>query len=174
MRSSAEADKLLAGFPGPVFLRPSRRKWLRVLLGSAGFVAIGIWMVLQGQIWGWLCVIFFGLVSVTALTLLLLPGVAALTLDANGFEVIQYFRRQRTSWLNTSDFEPIKIPPANILLVGYDDATFGDSSIAKMNRSIAGRNAVIPDTFGLSADDLASLMTRWRERALSAAGKIEQ
>ncbi len=35
-----------------------------------------------------------------------------------------------------------------------------------MNRSIAGRNAIIPDTFGLSADDLASLMTQWRARAL--------
>jgi hypothetical protein len=165
VRSSMDADTLLAGFPGPVVLRPSRRKWLLVLLCCAGFVAIGVWMVLQGQSWGWFEVIFFG-IGATASWALLLPGAAGLRLDANGFEVVQYFRRYRTSWPNASSFVPVKIPPANVLFVGYDDASIKDGSIAEMNRSIAGRDAVIPDTFGLSADDLASLMTRWRARAL--------
>jgi hypothetical protein len=36
-----------------------------------------------------------------------------------------------------------------------------------MNVSLAGRNDYIPDTYGLSAEDLARLMNQWRERALT-------
>jgi hypothetical protein len=173
MRSSAEADKLLTGFPGPVFMRPSRRKWLLILLGCAIFTAGSIWMVLEGKPIGWFPLIFFGLGSVTALALLL-PGAGGLKLDANGFEITNLFQRKRTRWQDTSVFEPVRIPPANILLVVYDDAKLGASSMAQIASSIAGRNGALPDTYGLSANDLASLMTQWRERALSAAGKIEQ
>ena len=35
------------------------------------------------------------------------------------------------------------------------------------NVGIVGRNAALPDTYGLSADDLAQLMAQWRERALA-------
>ncbi len=121
---------MLAGFPGPVVLRPSRRKWLLILLGCAIFVAIGVLMVLQGQSLGWLPIIFFGIGAIVSSTLLL-PGAAGLSLDANGFEATQYLRRHRTSWQNASNFVPIKIPPANVLFVGYDDASIEDGASPK-------------------------------------------
>ncbi len=164
MQSPLDVDTLLASFPGPVVLRPSRRKWLLILAGCSIFTAMGIWMVIGGETRGWLALIFFGIGAVAA-CLLLLPGAAGLRLDADGFEVTQYFRRHGTSWQNASNFVPIKIPPANVLFVGYDDASVADGSVARMNRSIAGRDAAIPDTFGLSADDLARLMTQWRARS---------
>jgi hypothetical protein len=35
-----------------------------------------------------------------------------------------------------------------------------------MNRKLSGRNCALPDTFGLSAEDLANLMNAWRDRAI--------
>jgi len=39
-------------------------------------------------------------------------------------------------------------------------------TVAKLNVSLVGRNAGLPDTYGLSADVLADLMDRWRDRAV--------
>ena len=38
--------------------------------------------------------------------------------------------------------------------------------LAKANAAFFGRNAGLPDTYGLSPEQLALLMTRWRDRAL--------
>jgi hypothetical protein len=51
-------------------------------------------------------------------------------------------------------------------MVVYDDTTQSTKSLARINIAIVGRNAGLPDTYGLSADDLARLMAQWRERAL--------
>ena len=52
-------------------------------------------------------------------------------------------------------------------MVGYNDLKRSSSRLAKMNVAIVGRDAAIPDTYGLSADALAQLMAQWRERALA-------
>jgi hypothetical protein len=49
----------------------------------------------------------------------------------------------------------------------YDDVNVSTKRIAKFNVGIVGRNAALPDTYGLSADNLAQLMVQWRERALA-------
>jgi hypothetical protein len=52
-------------------------------------------------------------------------------------------------------------------MVVYDDVTQSSKAIAQLNVGIVGRNAGLPDTYGLSADDLAQLMAQWRDRALA-------
>ncbi|MGH6824118.1 hypothetical protein [Methyloceanibacter sp.] len=47
----------------------------------------------------------------------------------------------------------------------YDDVNVS-GKMADLNRSMAGRNAALPETYDLSAEDLAQLMNAWRERAL--------
>jgi hypothetical protein len=38
--------------------------------------------------------------------------------------------------------------------------------MAKLNAAVAGHAGGLPDTYGLSADELAALMTRWCNRAV--------
>jgi hypothetical protein len=53
---------ILARFPGPVTLYPSKVKLLLVLLGSLVFSTGGYWMIQEGQaFWGWFDLIFFSL-----------------------------------------------------------------------------------------------------------------
>ena len=51
-------------------------------------------------------------------------------------------------------------------MVGYDDNKLKGFG-AKFSRDKIGRNAALPDTYGLSHEELARLMTEWRERALA-------
>jgi hypothetical protein len=55
-------------------------------------------------------------------------------------------------------------------MVVYDDAERKSTMMARASVAICGRSAGLPDTYGLSADDLAQLMARWRERAVARTG----
>jgi hypothetical protein len=48
-------------------------------------------------------------------------------------------------------------------MVVFDDAGVKRS---KLGGILMGRNSAVPDTYGLSAEELAHIMSRWRERAL--------
>ena len=101
--------------------------------------------------------------------MILLPGSAALTLDRDGFQVTNLFRRKRTSWPQASGFIEASVPPANLAIVAYDDAGAAGHTAAAINVRITGRNAALNDTYGLSAAELAKLMSDWHDRALTRA-----
>jgi hypothetical protein len=165
MSSEDQAGTILSRFPGPVTLYPSRRKWLLVLAGGLLFTVGGVLMVRSGDQIGWFPLIFFALVAVVA-TAAMLPGAGALRLDREGFEVTTLFRRHRSRWQDTTGFMAARIPPAPQRWVVFDDLTQSAKRLAKINVEIIGRNGALPDTYGLSPDDLASVMAQWRERVL--------
>ena len=162
-----QSNTLLQGFPGPLTLYPSTRKWVTVLLACILFDAGGFWMVAQAAPWGWYVLIVFGFFTIIA-AVMLLPGAASLRLDRDGFETTSLFRRSRTSWRDASGFEPVAIPPAMEKMVAYDNVKASRRAVARINVAIAGRNAALPDTYGRSADSLAAVMAQWRERAQSS------
>jgi hypothetical protein len=170
MASKTSAADILAGFPGPVTLHPSLRRWGLIFAGSALFAIGGEWMIRSGAFGGWLVLIFFGAVTVVA-AVAMLPGAGALTLDATGFEVISLYRRSRTRWQEASDFTAVRIPPSRQRFVVFNNRQV-NRKLARINTFIAGRNASLPDTYGLSPDDLARVMTQWRERAAATVGLV--
>jgi hypothetical protein len=167
MSSDAELDAILMRFPGPVALYRSRRKWLLVLAGCVLFAIAGIGMIRDDAANGWWVLIFFGFGSLVA-AVALLPGAGTLALQQDGFEIKNFFRRDRIAWQDATRFEPIRIPPAMQKLVAFDQGSTANRPLAKLNIMFAGHNGVLPDTYGLSAEALARLMTLWRERALAS------
>jgi hypothetical protein len=166
MASRTDISEILSRFPGPVTFYPSRKKWLAVLAGGVLLTIGGVLMVRSGDPMGWLPLIFFTLVALGA-AVAMLPGAGALMLDRQGFEVTNLFRRHHTRWQDALRFAAAQIPPATQRWVVYDDISQSTKRIAKINVAIVGRNAALPDTYGLSPDDLEQLMTQWRERALA-------
>jgi hypothetical protein len=160
-----DAAEILSRFPGPLTLYPSCKKWLLVFSIGALFAAGGGGMINGGKGSGWFVLIFFALVAIVAAAAML-PGAGGLTLDRDGFEVTNLFRSYRARWQDTTGFTAVRIHSAHQKMVVYDDAKQSGRSLAQLNVAIAGRGAGLPDTYGLSADDLAQLMAQWRERAL--------
>lgn len=161
-----EVARLIGRYPGPLMLRASRRKWLLVGLGCAVFTAIGVVLQInEPSIMALLTIGFFGL-GVLVAGAVLLPGSAALTLDTAGFEVIHFFRPRRTRWQDAEGFQAVSIPPSGIKRVAYDDKTIAAGGMAAASAAITGRNAALPDNYGLGAEELAALMQRWRAQAL--------
>jgi hypothetical protein len=171
MAAAQTEDAILRSFPGPVTLYPARRKLLLLLFGCAVFDAIGIKMVADGASWGWPGLIFFGLGTVVA-AVMLVPGAALLVLDRDGFQTTSLFRRRQTCWQDVSGFAPVSIPPSMLKLVAYDDVKVAGRTVARVNSVLAGRNTALSDTYGLSAAELARVMTQWRERALALQPRV--
>jgi hypothetical protein len=174
-------DELLERFPGPITLYASQRKWLAILAGCAVFVGIGASMIISpaffhrsylgvpADIIGWLEIVLFGsglIVSIMAL----MPGRSDLTLDANGFVVRNLFRSLTNRWENVDDFTAVTVaatPVRKIMFVGYNDRTQAQRALARANMGLVGRNSALPDTYGMTAEDLVRLMSLWRQKALS-------
>jgi hypothetical protein len=169
MSPNCRVDAILAQFPGPVTLYPSRAKWLLVFLGCGLFAAGGIWMVATADANGWFVLPFFAIGTIVA-GVMLLPGAAALVLERDGFQTTTLFRRSCSDWRDVSEFESVRIREAMRRMVVYDDVNLAGRAMAEISAGFTGRNAGLPDTYGLAAGDLADLMTLWRERALSTSG----
>jgi hypothetical protein len=157
-------DAIVAKFPGPVTLFPSRVRWFGILLVSMVLAAGGIHMIADRSYFGWLVAGFFGLCTIVAAAMLL-PGAGALKLDRDGFEVTSLYRRHRTRWPDATGFEAVAVPFRAQRMVVYDDVSLAGRSLAKLSVAIAGHNAGLPDTYGLAVDDLVALLKAWRARA---------
>jgi hypothetical protein len=162
-----QSNAVLQEFPGPLTLYPSTRRWVTILLACLLFDAGGLWMIAQSAPGGWYVLIVFALFTIIAAAMLL-PRAASLQLDRDGFETTSLFRRHRTFWQDVTGFEPVAIPPAMHRVVAYDNVKGARSALAKLNVAIAGHNAALPETYGLSAEELCAVMAQWRERALAS------
>ena len=162
MAQDTAAD-ILARFPGPVALVPSRFKWVLILLGCAGFVAIGVLLMPKNEAMTWCAIVFFG-VGVAVALVMLMPGAGGLTLRREGFEIVSLFRRNVILWTDATDFVADTIPMTVKKTVLFNLASAKSQMLGQLNVGLTGRNGAIPDTYGMSADELAGLMTHWRER----------
>ena len=140
--------------PATEILRPSPLKWLAMGAISAGFVWIGSIVMPTHPALAWGCIVFFGLCAAAAL-LNLLPGGSRLLLDADGFEMVSLFRRSRIRWAEVARFGETRVGMQR--LVGFDfvDSARGDGRLHRINRSVSGFHAALPDTYRLAAGELA-------------------
>jgi hypothetical protein len=171
---------LLSNFPGPIRLVPSKRKWLKVLIGCAAFVAIGIWMIgddatstktyhgIPALYVGWIATLFFGLGLIISI-ITMLPGASSLTLSVDGFAIRQMFRDRIFSWTDADNFAVVTVNTHYRLqrLVGFNHGPSGNTALGRANVALTGRNAALPDSYGFAEEDLVRLMSLWRVRALS-------
>ena len=164
MPSQDKVDEILSRFPGPVKLDRSPRKWIWVLLACSVFVAIGVGLMPKDEVETWFVIAFFGL-GVLVAAAMLLPGAGGLVLSQHSFEMTSLFRRHSCRWQATSGFRVMQIPRAGGMVV-FDDTDAKTSKMGRVNASLVGRSSALPETYGLSAEDLARLMEQWRERAL--------
>jgi hypothetical protein len=176
------AEAILARFPGPVTLKPGRLTWLALSAGSLVFVAICIFLLIARPngfggtdvLITSLCILFFGAGALVGLAQLL-PGFGGLVLSADGFDELSFYRRVHTPWSMASRFVATETPdldpePRGSLgrnrVVGYEhSADIG--VLADLHRQLTGRSTTLTDNYGLTCEELAWLMTQWRERALA-------
>ncbi|HVN62406.1 MAG TPA: hypothetical protein VMT59_14175, partial [Gaiellaceae bacterium] len=87
---------------GVLYLRPKRRPML--LISVAGLVVAAI-----GVATATVFLIVLGLIAAVAAGLSLVPGIAYLKLDEQGFEIKKIGKRWGAAWIEVERFEPTKV-----------------------------------------------------------------
>ena len=158
----------VSGSEQDLLLRPSKRKWICLAILGVVATAVGVWMIRDGSFLGWVAVVFFGPTTVVTVGNLI-PGSGFMRLTSEGvfirtlwwpfiyrWQHVENFRVKRFPWDYSS---PHKLFPR----VAFDIADWTAVSLAARWRSfVAGGHGVIPDTYGLHAQDLADLLNQWK------------
>jgi hypothetical protein len=152
-------------------LRPRRLKMALYGALSAGFTIGGALMIRDGAGEGWFVAGFFGLATLVFLALLM-PGSASLLLTRDGFRVRSLWRSHFTPWSAVAAFGVVRISHRSMVSYNFTDVAAHRG--ARFSRALTGAEGALPDSYGMSAEDLAALMTAWRARALGAPGPTEE
>ena len=133
----------------------SRSNWIPILI-SFVFVAIGIWMIRDGNWFGWVAVGLWG-IGLIALLVSSLRGANWLRLESTGFQVRQSFRDSWVAWSEVKQF----FLTADGQTVVYE--IFPDPSIAAdPNAEEDEHHSYFSETYGLSAKALLELLQRYK------------
>ena len=147
-----------------VVLRPRIRKPLIQCMTSALFFTGGLWMVLEYAPKGWFVTIFFGIALLFSL-LQLLPGANSLTLTKSGFTIKSLFRRHFIAWEDVQSFQLGKLAGEVAVCFNYHAHHMRQHKAKQFNRLLTGNEAALPDTYGLTAENLLSLLEAWKMKS---------
>jgi hypothetical protein len=158
----------MAGGEGDILvLRPRRLKMALYGALTAAFAVIGVAMIRDGDRGGWFVAGFGGVCALFFLALLL-PGAADLRLTRDGFRIRSLWRTHFTPWSAVAGFGVARVGGRRLVVFNFIDVNARRG--ARFARILTGVEAALPDTYGMSAENLARLMSAWRERAQAASG----
>lgn len=180
-----EAEDIVARFPGPITLVPSRKKWWTLAGAGASVASVSTFAIIYSLFhlhgdtradaevtlrWSTFCSFVFVCIFIVNV-LNLRTGASFLRLDARGFTTASPFLGKRVfRWSDVTDFDALYYEKYSYSTVVFKAATPRPGILVKINTVLArGRNDWLPDTYGFEASDLVWLMTTWQSSALNAA-----
>jgi hypothetical protein len=141
----------------------SRKKALLVLCIGIGFVVGGIFLILQGLVWGWLVSGFFGLAIPVALWMLV-PNNSYLKLDRDGVEMKTFWRPTRIKWTDVDDFYVATLYGNKMVGIRYSGTYRGMKIGRQLASTLSGVEGALPDQFQSSPEEICDRLNQWRQR----------
>lgn len=134
------------------------------LFVSLVFVAAGVWMIPKDPLAGYLTVGFFGVCAIV-FAIMLLPNSSYLHLTEEGFIYCNLFRvSQIVRWRDVADFSVTHIRFNPMVGWRYVPEYLERPKWRAMNRFLAAVDDALPNTYGMKAQRLATLMNSFRKQ----------
>ena len=94
----------------------------------------------------------------------MLPGALYLELRPTGFVVCSLFRSSpQTAWSAVTPFTVTRVTAKKMVVYNHRDPN-GATLTGEIARQLVGVEGGLPDTYGMKAEELASLLNDWRQR----------
>lgn len=174
-----KVDRLIAAFPGPLYLRASAIKWWPVIAVGPALAALLAYIAMFGYLRHGSAA-FLAFLGVSIGLLLIIFGrrglKGSLRLDHNGFLAIGAMRKEYR-WGDVKDFTRYGLGGQVLFDTATEPRLVGgaywpgmdappQTGVPKINSFSGVGDQSMPDTYGFSADDLARLMNGWRKLAV--------
>ena len=153
-------------------LHTSKAKRLLLLLASLLFTVAGVFLAQDGELTGHVAYAFFGLCSV-AYMVQLTTGGGYLKLRDDEFEFVFGFgRKQCVKWDDVDSFRVAVarnlsryyVPPTRLVGWNYKQSVDVSKFGRVTSKTLSGREACLPDTYGMKMEELLSLLNGHLER----------
>lgn len=139
----------------PLVLTYSKPKNIVLLLLSLGFIYLGIFNVQQGStLIGIFSIVFFGLCLVVSI-INFIPKASRIVLKEEGLEMTSLFKTRILPWAAVNNFEPGWLVINRTVYFELNDEAM---QVAKTKI----KRGALPDTYGMSAKKLASLLNEYK------------
>jgi hypothetical protein len=145
--------------------RASRSRGLVVLILSWCFVALGFWLIAEGErLFGWLCAGFFALGIPVGLIMLLYPNAMYLRLDREGFEMGSFIKKVRIRWTDVQGFEMRRMHHNKMIAIIYAPH-YNEQKIGRAVAStLSGMEGGIANSYNAPLDDILKILNEWQAR----------
>ena len=154
-------------------LHTSKARSLLLLLASVLFTAAGVFLAKDGELMGHAAYAFFGLCSV-AYMVQLTTGGDYLKLRDDEFEFVFGFgRKQCVKWDDVDscrvavvrNLSRYYVPPTRLVGWNYKQGVDVSKFGRVMSKTLSGREACLPYTYGIKMEELLSLLSEHLERS---------
>jgi hypothetical protein len=146
----------------------SKKKALMLLLGSAVFVALGVWLRSEDPFLGWFTIVCFGLGLSVSLTMFV-PNTIYLSLDEEGFELSSPIKKYRIRWSDVEGFELARIQGVKMIAIhyrgGYEDQRF----LRTASTALTGLEGGIANNYAAPLREILQSLREWHARYRSSA-----
>ena len=148
-------------------LKASRFKWAVLLFAGAVFAMGGVLIFFAapgGRVGGIVVFAFFGACAAVAAIQLVFRS--TLTLTTEGFTFTGLGRRVTRRWRDIDSFVAVRTSAlSGVVGIRLPVSPEQASGVRRAARAIGGYDGgALPDTYGMTAVDLAALMNDWRDR----------
>ncbi|MCP5081407.1 MAG: hypothetical protein GY948_06880 [Alphaproteobacteria bacterium] len=152
-----------------ILLKRDARKWMWTWLCAALFL-IGTQLLgtdMKFGVWGYWASTAFWSVGILIATVQLIPGSSSLKLDRAGITITKLFKKRFVSWDDCSEFKVCTYGyagywPLTMKLNGVVFSSGLSGWLAEMSKKRTGEDDGLSGTYGLSAEELCSLLNEWR------------
>ncbi|MEO6125340.1 MAG: hypothetical protein ABIR32_16675 [Ilumatobacteraceae bacterium] len=151
-----------------IVLRASALRWVWVLIGSMVFVALGAGIALGAktgivaQVIGGTIAVVFGFCAVVGVRQMLQPG--SLAVGRSSIDMIRRGRLTTYEFVDCGRFTVWRNSSRGSSFVVFDYTPDGDTELHRANRQMMGGTRLFTDNYGISADDLATMLNDVRNR----------
>lgn len=146
-------------------LRANPRRPIIMLVGSAVFLVFGIFMIKVGELRGYMVagpsVFFFVVYAINIIT-----GTPRLLLTRDGFAIQNPMNSYSYKWNEVDSFSVDFLKGLKLKTVVFTLSPNCKKRLTERAgiRAITGHEGVLPNNYGMSPENLADLMNKWRGR----------
>ena len=129
-----------------------------ILFGTGGVLGIS-----DGRWFGWF-VLACGVFGFVVLIWATFSPKSRLRLSPRGFEFGSMKRVSSYLWSDISEFFPARFAGGSWVCFTFSEKYSGETKVRHVNQRFGKFDRFLPNNYGLSAEDLAGLLERWRSR----------
>ena len=149
--------------PDEILLQTPKRKTIFRVVASIGFTAIGFWMIKEGNILGWPIALLSG-AAILLFEIQLIQGSDYLRIDREGIHIGTIRSADTTyRWGDISDFSVVSFYGNTMVALKFSNSYKKEKVARLINSNLLGYDGVIPSTYGLKPEELAVLLTDYKQ-----------